>query len=77
MRTLDLRVRQCSDNALALSGFLAAHPKVAEVHYPGLSSSPYKALADKYLDGGYGGMLSFAVRAGLRRAEGHRRPGDG
>jgi methionine-gamma-lyase len=74
IRTLDLRVRQCSNNALALSGFLAAHPKVAEVHYPGLSSSPYKALADKYLDGGYGGMLSFAVRGGL---EGARKVIDG
>jgi len=68
IRTIDLRIRKCSENALALARFLAGHPKVAVVHYPGLPSSPYKALADKYLSGGYGGMLSFAVHGGLEGA---------
>ncbi|MGE5578902.1 MAG: trans-sulfuration enzyme family protein [Bacillota bacterium] len=68
IRTIDLRVRKCSENALALAGFLARNPTVSEVHYPGLPSSPYKDLADKYLDRGYGGMLSFAVQGGLEGA---------
>lgn len=65
LRTIDLRVRKCSENALRLAGFLAAQPKVTVVHYPGLEGSPYRALGEKYLDGGFGGMLSFEVRGGL------------
>lgn len=65
IRTLNLRVRKCSDNALALARYLAGHLKVTVVHYPGLDASPYRTLGEKYLDGGFGGMLSFEVRGGL------------
>lgn len=65
IRTIDLRVRKCSENALNLARFLSSHPKVTLVHYPGLPGSPYRELAGKYLDGGFGGMLSFEVRGGL------------
>lgn len=64
LRTVELRVRKCSENALRLARFLAAHPKVGVVHYPGLESSRYHELAGKYLDGGYGGMLSFELKGG-------------
>ena len=65
IRTIDLRVKKCSENALQLANFLARHPKVTVVHYPGLLESPYRTLAEKYLDGGFGGMLSFEVHGGL------------
>jgi cystathionine beta-lyase/cystathionine gamma-synthase len=65
IRTIDLRVRRCSENAARLAQFLGTHPKVTVVHYPGLEESPYRALGEKYLDGGFGGMLSFEVRGGL------------
>lgn len=65
IRTMDLRVRKCSENALRLAAFLAYHPKVTVVHYPGLEGSPFRTLGEKYLDGGFGGMLSFEVRGEL------------
>ncbi|NLA59881.1 MAG: PLP-dependent transferase [Firmicutes bacterium] len=64
LRTVDLRIRKCSENALRLARFLAEHPKVGVVHYPGLESSSCHALGKKYLSGGYGGMLSFELRGG-------------
>jgi len=65
LRTLFLRMERHSKNALKLATFLESHPKVKVVHYPGLKSSPYHELARKYLDGGFGGMLSFEVEGGL------------
>jgi cystathionine beta-lyase/cystathionine gamma-synthase len=65
IRTVDLRVRRCSENALRLAQYLSGHPKVTAVNYPGLETSPYRALGEKYLDGGFGGMLSFEVRRGF------------
>lgn len=62
LRTIDLRVRRSSENALKLAQFLAKHPQVGVVNYPGLESSPFHRLARKYLDSGYGGMLSFALK---------------
>merc|ERR1711879_928236 len=47
-KTMALRVRQQSKNAMAIAKFLESHPKVAKVVYPGLASHPQKALADKY-----------------------------
>jgi O-acetylhomoserine (thiol)-lyase len=49
-------------NAQRVAEFLAAHPRVSWVNYPGLPSSPYHALARKYLPKGAGGILSFGVR---------------
>ena len=67
IRTLDLRVGKCSENALKLARFLSRHPKVTAVHYPGLETSPDRKMAERYLDTarGFGGMLSFEVRGGL------------
>lgn len=62
--TLALRmVRTCS-NAQALAEFLAAHPKVAAVHYPGLASHPQHALA-KSLFTAQGGIFSFELKEGI------------
>lgn len=62
LETLSLRVQRTVDNALELAQWLEKHPKVQKVNYPGLSSSPYHALAKKYLKNGFGGVLSFEVK---------------
>ena len=62
LKTLRLRMRQHSENALAVARFLAAHPAVAQVFYPGLDTHPGHALAaEQLLDGLYGGMLSIRL----------------
>ncbi|NNE54248.1 MAG: PLP-dependent transferase, partial [Sulfitobacter sp.] len=54
MRTLPLRMREMSRNALALAEYLSDHPQVEEVMYPGLVSHPGHALASRQMTGGYG-----------------------
>src|SRR5690554_3630685 len=67
--TTSLRVQQTVDNDLDLAKWLEQHPKVASVSYPGLASSPYHQLAKKYLKNGFGGVLSFKVKAGKEAAD--------
>ena len=62
VKTLALRVRQQSDNALAVAQFLEAHPRVRAVHHPGLDSHAQRALASRQMRGG-GGMVSFEVES--------------
>ena len=69
LRTLDLRVRKHSENALAVAKFLESHPKIERVYYPGLESSPTHELAVKQFEGGnFGGMLSADVKGGEEEA---------
>lgn len=63
--TLHLRMERHSENALALASHLEQSPYVAWVNYPGLSSSPYFELAQKYLPNGQSGVLTFGVKGGL------------
>jgi cystathionine beta-lyase/cystathionine gamma-synthase len=63
IKTLALRVRAQNANAMALSSFLAAHPAVAAVNYPGLPSHPDHAHAARLLSG-FGGMLSLRLAGG-------------
>ena len=65
IETLALRMRAVSENAMAIAQYLAEHPAVAWVRYPGLPSHPDHALAQRYLKGGYGGMLVFGLKGGL------------
>jgi O-acetylhomoserine (thiol)-lyase len=51
-------------NARAVAEFLAGHPAVAWVSYAGLPSSPYRALADRYLPRGAGSVFTFGLRGG-------------
>ncbi|TPG72342.1 trans-sulfuration enzyme family protein [Hymenobacter nivis] len=61
-KTLRLRMRQHSDNGLAVAQFLAQQPAVGQVFYPGLPTHPGHALAAAQLRGGqFGGMLSFRL----------------
>jgi len=65
LETLKLRMECHSRNASEVARFLAAHPRVAWVNYPGLASSRYHSLAQKYLARGAGAILSFGIRGGL------------
>jgi len=69
LETLSLRVQRHVDNALELAQWLKKHPKVEFVDYPGLTDSPYHSLAKKYLKHGFGGVLSFKVKAGKEAAD--------
>jgi O-acetylhomoserine/O-acetylserine sulfhydrylase len=69
LETLSLRVQRHADNALELAQWLKKHPKVEFVDYPGLTDSPYHSLAKKYLKNGFGGVLSFKVKAGKEAAD--------
>jgi cystathionine gamma-synthase len=64
MRTLHLRVRQASENAMAIARRFAVHPKVTQVLYPGLESAPGHAIAARQMSGGFGGMLSMRFTDG-------------
>lgn len=68
LKTLALRVRAQNANALALAGFLAEHPKVREVNYPGLPTHPDHAHAAELLSG-FGGMLSLRLHGAAAAAE--------
>lgn len=61
LETLSLRVQRHVDNALALANWLESHEAVKSVNYPGLESSPYHANAKKYLQNGFGAVLSFEL----------------
>ncbi len=61
LETLPLRMKQHSLSAMAIAEFLEAHPKVSKVNYPGLKSDANNANAEKYLKGGFSGLLSFEV----------------
>jgi O-acetylhomoserine (thiol)-lyase len=69
LETLSLRVQRHVDNALELAKWLSKHPKVSNVDYPGLESSPYHNLAKKYLKHGFGGVLAFTVKGGKEAAD--------
>jgi cystathionine gamma-synthase len=67
LKTLHLRMAAHEENARAVAEFLARHPKVEQVHYPGLESHPGHGLA-KRQQRGFGGMVSFTVRGGPAEA---------
>lgn len=64
IETLGLRMRQHSSNARKVAEFLSTHPAVGKVNYSGMKSSPYYALAQKYLPKGVGSLFTFTIKAG-------------
>ncbi|SCY91302.1 O-acetylhomoserine aminocarboxypropyltransferase/cysteine synthase family protein [Flavobacterium caeni] len=68
LETLPLRIQKHSENALALAQWLEAQEDVAWVNYPGLSSSKYNALAQKYLPKGQSGIVTFGLKGGFDAA---------
>ncbi|MCL6566096.1 MAG: aminotransferase class I/II-fold pyridoxal phosphate-dependent enzyme [Acidobacteriia bacterium] len=67
LKTLEARVRQQCQTALAVARYLARHPRVARVHYPGLPSHPDHRLARRQMRG-FGSMLAFDLKGGLPAA---------
>jgi methionine-gamma-lyase len=63
LATFTVRMAHHNRAALAVAEALAADPRVAAVHYPGLPSFPQHDLARRQMPGGFGGMLSFEVAA--------------
>ena len=68
LESLHLRIKRHTENALKVATFLENHPKVNWVNYPGLKSSPYYDLAQKYMPNGTCGVLCFGIK-GDREAQ--------
>jgi cystathionine beta-lyase/cystathionine gamma-synthase len=68
LKTLAVRMRQHSANAMEVACFLERHARVRRVYYPGLESHPQHELARRQMLGGFGGMLSFEVIGGVNAA---------
>ena len=67
IKTLPLRVQRQCENASQVAAWLADHPAVSHVNYPGLASHPQHALAARLLErGAFGAMISFDIRDGDR-----------
>jgi O-acetylhomoserine (thiol)-lyase len=69
LETLELRVKKHSENALALAKWLQKQDIVSWVNYPGLETSPYKKLSEKYLPKGQSGLVTFGVKGGYEVAK--------
>jgi len=67
MKTLGVRVAKQCQTAMAVAKFLAKHPKVARVHYPGLPSHPDHGLAKRQMRG-FGAMMAFDMKGGVKAA---------
>ena len=67
LKTLEVRMLRHCENALKLATFLADHPKVAKVHYPGLADHPDYQLARRQMRG-FGGMLAIEVDGTVKQA---------
>jgi len=65
--TLPARMQAHCANARRVAEFLQSHPQVEAVHYPGLETSPFHALARRQMRD-FGGMLSFEVKGGMEAA---------
>lgn len=68
VKTLALRMRQSSESALHIAGWLEKHSRVAKVLYPGLASHPQHQLARRQMHNGFSGIVTFFVKGGLAEA---------
>lgn len=69
LRTLFVRYRQASTNAMTIARHFERHPKVAAVLYPGLDSHPGHSVAKRQMTDGFGGMMSLLVKGGFDDAK--------
>jgi cystathionine gamma-lyase len=65
LKTLPLRMRQSSESALAIAGWLERDSRIARVLYPGLPSHPQHALAARQMQNGYSGIVTLFLKGGL------------
>jgi cystathionine beta-lyase/cystathionine gamma-synthase len=68
LKTLAVRMDRHCDNAVSLAAWLAKHPAVAKVYYPGLPDHPGHAVAKKQMRG-FGGMISLKLKGGIPAAK--------
>ncbi len=66
LKTFHLRMRAHNENAVKIADWLEQHPKIERVFYPGLKSHPGHELAARQMENGFGGMISFEVKGGLK-----------
>ena len=69
LETLEVRMQKHSQNALELAEWLASREEVSWVNYPGLKSSKYNELAEKYLPNGKSGIVTFGLKKGYEAAK--------
>ena len=69
LETLPVRMERHCENAMAVAEHLDDHPEVSWVTYPGLEDHETHDTASEYLDGGYGGMITFGLEAGYEAAQ--------
>jgi len=65
LKTFELRMQRHCENTLQVARFLATHPAVAMVHYPGLEDDPGHEIAKRQMHA-YGGMMSFELKGGMQ-----------
>ena len=68
LKTLDVRVRRCNENAMRVAEWCSTRPEIAKVHYAGLPSHVDHAIAKKMLDG-FGGLMSIELAGGAAAAD--------
>lgn len=69
LKTLGIRIKQHSQNAIKIAQWLEQHSDIEKVIYPGLPSHPQHELAKRQMSGsGFGGMISFVIKGGLERS---------
>ena len=69
LETLSLRMERHVKNVAAVARYLESHELASNVTYPGLPTSRYRPLVDKYLPGGAGAVLSFDFRGGRQAGQ--------
>jgi cystathionine beta-lyase/cystathionine gamma-synthase len=68
LKTLDVRVRRCNENAMRVAEWCSGRPEIAKVHYAGLPTHVDHAIAKKMLDG-FGGLMSIELAGGAAAAD--------
>ena len=66
IKTLHLRVQRHCENGVRVVDYLNQHPLVKQVFYPGLATHPFHEIAKKQMKNGFGGMVSFTFKSGLK-----------
>lgn len=66
IKTLHLRMQRHCENGAKVADYLENHPAVKDVYYPGLKSHKFHSLAQKQMQGGFGGMVSFTFKSGAK-----------
>ena len=69
LKTLEIRIERQNTCALKIARYLEGHPMVDRVYYPGLQSHPQHEIAKRQMPGGYGGVMSFALRGGYENVK--------